>query len=135
MKINQKLYNAALELLQSCYKKNKLAGAVAMYTKEGKILTSTFPFGKNVHQRLCYETGSICEAHKYNYQITSSICLIRKTDSNKILVVAPCGVCIERLRYWGPDVQVAVPDSTNPTKWISKTLKEVQPYYWANILS
>lgn len=132
MKIDQKLYNAALNLLNTRYKSGELAGATAVYTNDGEILTSTY--NKQTNAMLCYETGAICEAHKLNKKITAVICLLRRTGSDKVLVVTPCGICQERLYYWGDDVELAPPDPQNHTKWISKTLKDIQPYYWGNVL-
>ena len=134
MTIDDHLYKAALKLLQSRYQNGQLAGATAMYTEDGDILTSTYPYGEGVHQRLCYETGAICEAHKNNKRIVASICLLRKTNSDQVLVIAPCGVCQERLFYWGGNVQVAIPDPKDPTHYIVKTLSEVQPHYLASAL-
>ena len=134
MKIDQKLVDAAIELAKKRYPEGQLAGAVAMYTKEGDLLTSTYPYGDTVRQRLCYETGAICEAHKLGHNITASVCVVRRTGKNDFVIFTPCGVCQERLFFWGPDVEVAVPDENDPTKWVAKTLKEIQPYYWAEVL-
>lgn len=47
----------------------------------------------------------------------------------------PCGICQERLAFWGDAVQVAVPHEDDPTRWESKSLKEVQPYSWLRVYS
>ncbi len=132
MKIDQKLIDDAIKLLENRYKSGELAGASAAYTSDGEILTSTY--NKNTHAALCYETGIICEAHKRNIQITSIITILRRTDSDKILIITPCGICQERLYYWGDEMEVAVPNPQDPTKWNVKTLKEVQPFYWGKVL-
>jgi hypothetical protein len=31
---------------------------------------------------------------------------------------------------WGDEVQAAVPNENDSTKWQAKKLKEIQPYYW-----
>jgi cytidine deaminase len=134
MKLDQNLVDAAIKLATERYPDGTLAGAVAMYTKEGDLLTSTYPAGDTVRQRLCYETGAICEAHKLGHTITASVCVVRRTGKQEFIIYAPCGLCQERLFFWGPDVEVAVPDKDNPAKWIAKTLKEIQPYYWAEVL-
>ena len=41
--------------------------------------------------------------------------------------------CQERLFFWGPDVEVAVPDPQDSSRWLAKRLSEVQPYYWRNV--
>ncbi|MFD5764547.1 hypothetical protein ACFWIN_01805 [Streptomyces sp. NPDC127049] len=37
----------------------------------------------------------------------------------------------ERLAPWGPDVEVGVPDPEDSTRWLARTLIEVNPYHWA----
>jgi len=67
-----------------------------------------------------------------NEKITASVCVIR--DQNKeIHILTPCGICQERLFYWGDEIEVAVPKSNDSTKWLVKTLKDVQPYHWYKI--
>jgi len=97
MNIDQKLIDAAIDLLEKRYKPGELAGASAAYTSDGEILTSTY--NKNTHAALCYETGIICEAHKRNVKIATIVSLLRRTGSDKILVIAPCGICQERLFF------------------------------------
>lgn len=56
-------------------------------------------------------------------------CAIMYTKEEEYLLTA-CGICQERLHYWGKDVKVAV---TNPNnEIIFKTLEELSPFYWAN---
>ena len=38
----------------------------------------------------------------------------------------------ERLALWGQDVEVAIPDADDSSHWLTKTLRQVQPYYWRN---
>ena len=132
MKLDQELVETAVQLLKKRYQDGEPGGAAAMYTKEGKVLTSTY--NKETSAKLCHETGAICEAHKYEYTITASVCVLRRTSSKKVVIATPCGICQERLYFWGPEVEVAVPDPKDPTKWVSKTLKEIQPYHWATLL-
>ena len=65
--------------------------------------------------------------------ITASACVARAPRSDDILVLTPCGICQERLFHWGDQVEVAVPDPADPTRWMTKTLREIQPYYWVNV--
>lgn len=51
--------------------------------------------------------------------------------SGEVTVVAPCGACQERLALWGPQVQLGVDDPTSAVGWSSKSLLEINPYYWA----
>jgi cytidine deaminase len=68
------------------------------------------------------------EAHKLNTKITHSICVVRDKEKGKVTVLTPCGICQERLFYWGSDVRVAIftPDDI----LTFKTLEEVQPHHW-----
>ena len=103
-----------------------------MYTDDGTILASVFFQPRLGGAGLCAETGSICEAHKLNKRIIASACVARLSGADPILVMTPCGICQERLFYWGEQVEVATPDPANPSQWVVKTLKEVQPHYWVN---
>lgn len=61
--------------------------------------------------------------------MTHSICIVRDDEKSAFKVLSPCGICQERLFYWGPNVKVAV---TLPGEDIVfKTLSEVQPYHWS----
>ncbi|WP_226577819.1 cytidine deaminase [Halobacillus litoralis] len=129
MDSEQKLYQAAKELLEERYPTG-CGGAAAMYTNEDEILTSVAPEVINASTELCIETGAILEAHKLNTKITHSICIVRDNENEEIKVLTPCGVCQERLIYWGKDVKVAV-TSNDEKPLLFKTLKEVQPYHWS----
>lgn len=48
------------------------------------------------------ETGAIVEAHKFGKKVTHSICLARADESSELKILSPCGICQERLFYWGP---------------------------------
>jgi len=129
MKIDQVLVNAAIDFIGSRFSERKWAGAAAMYTEDGQILISTAPENVNDSVSLCHETGAICEAYKLGKRIVASVC-VSFDDAGKAHILTPCGVCQERLMYWGEDVEVAVPNSSDSTRWLSKTLKDVQPFYW-----
>ncbi|PAV28435.1 cytidine deaminase [Virgibacillus profundi] len=127
MNIEQKLYQSAIELIEKRYPSG-WGGAAAMVTENGQILTSVSPDIINASTELCIETGGILEAHKLNTKITHTICVVREDENAEFTILTPCGVCQERLFYWGEDVKAAV---TNPHGRIEyKTLKEIQPYHW-----
>lgn len=127
MDIEQKLYQAAIDLIEKRYPSG-WGGAAAMYTENGQILTSVAPDVINASTELCIETGAILEAHKLNTKITHTICVVREDGNSEFTVLSPCGVCQERLFYWGENVKAAV---TNPNgKLEYKLLKEIQPYHW-----
>lgn len=130
MKLDQKLVDATIDFIKSRFPKvGDWDGAAAMYTQSGKILVSTYVESPNVGTGLCNETGSICEAHKLGEKVTASVC-VGRSPQGEFEIVTPCGVCQERLFFWGPDVEVAIPDPSNAQKWIAKKLIEVQPFYW-----
>ncbi|MBG9456716.1 cytidine deaminase [Lysinibacillus sphaericus] len=127
MDIERKLYQSAVELIEKRYPSG-WGGAAAMYTEDGQILTSVAPDVINASTELCMETGAILEAHKLNTKVTHSICIARENENSVFTVLTPCGVCQERLFYWGENVKAAI---TNPNgELIFKTLKEIQPYHW-----
>jgi len=65
---------------------------------------------------------------KYLISVAHCICVVRDDEKSPFKVLSPCGVCQERLRYWGEDVKVAVTTKDNVLKFV--TLKELQPFHW-----
>lgn len=129
MNIKNKLYNEAINLIKKRYPSG-FGGAAAMYTEDGKILTSVAPEIINASTELCIETGAILEAHKLNVKITHSICVVRDNENSEFKILTPCGICQERLFYFGDDLKVAITNEANEV--IFKSLKEVQPFHWYN---
>lgn len=125
--IEQKLYLAAIDLIKTRYPSG-WGGAAAMYTENGQIVTSVSPAVINASTELCIETGAILEAHKLNEKITHSLCVVRDDENSDFKVLTPCGVCQERLYYWGSDVKAAI--TTKDENVTFKTLEEIQPYHW-----
>jgi cytidine deaminase len=82
----------------------------------------------NAGVELCIETGAMCEAQKYNEKVTHCLCVTRDDENARYKILSPCGVCQERLRYWGGEVKVGVTTKDNVLKFV--TLKELQPYHW-----
>ncbi|WP_214721318.1 cytidine deaminase [Exiguobacterium sp. s192] len=127
MNIEQQLFEAAKELIETRYP-NGWGGAAAMATDNGRILTSVAPEVVNASTELCIETGAILEAHKLNCRITHTICVVRDDEQAPFKILSPCGVCQERLFYFGAAVKAAV---TNPEQaLVFKALHELQPYHW-----
>ena len=127
MNIEVDLYNAAVDLAKKRYPKG-WGGAAAVRTETGKILTSVPPDIENESLALCIEVGAYLEACKLNESVTHSLCVARTEESSEFKILTPCGICQERLGYWGGDVRVAV---TNPDNTILfKPLRELQPYHW-----
>ncbi|MBP2079192.1 cytidine deaminase [Oceanobacillus polygoni] len=127
MDIEHKLYEAATQLLTKRYPTG-WGGAAAMYTEDGRILTSVAPDVINASTELCMETGAILEAHKLDTKITHSICVVRDDEQSPFKILTPCGVCQERLFYWGPTTKAAI--TTVSGDLIFKTLAEIQPFHW-----
>ncbi|WP_449354695.1 cytidine deaminase [Virgibacillus natechei] len=128
MDLEKKLYDQAVKLIKDKYPSD-WGGAAAMALEDGTILTSIAPEVIVASTELCMETGAILEAHKLGEKVTHSICLVRDDEYSEFKVLSPCGVCQERLFYWGPDVKVAV--SVPGQDVVFKTLSEVQPYHWS----
>ena len=103
-------------------------GCAVMYTQEGEFLISVYFDSHNSAAELCMETGAMCEAQKYNYTITHSLCVSRENEKEELKILTPCGICQERLRYWGSNVKVAVSNSKNVV--VFKPLNEIGLHYW-----
>ena len=71
----------------------------------------------------------MCEAHKYNEKVTHCLCVTREDENSPYTVLSPCGICQERLRYCGEDVQVGL--TTGGDELLFVELKELQPYHWS----
>lgn len=99
-----------------------------MYSENGSILTSVAPEVINASTELCIETGAICDAHKLDEKITHTICVVRDNENAEYKVLTPCGVCQERLFYWGGEVKAAI--YTTDGELIFKKLEEIQPHHW-----
>jgi cytidine deaminase len=129
MHLDQQLVDAAIEQALSRFPTG-YAGAAALATAEGRVITSVCFDSPNEVVDLCHETGAICEANRLNLQVTASVCVSRSSPKDPFVILTPCGVCQERLAKWGLDVEVAIPSPEDPSKWQSKRLREVQPFYW-----
>ncbi len=131
MRLDQGLVDAAREQLESRFP-NDEGIAAAMYTEDGDVVTGVFFEPEWGGGALCAETGALCEAERRNKRVTASVCVSRLSGSDPIVILTPCGICQERLFHWGESMEVAVPDPDDPTGWMTRTLGEVQPYYWVN---
>ncbi|MFI0470817.1 hypothetical protein ACH347_42730 [Saccharopolyspora sp. 5N102] len=81
------------------------------------------------------ETGALCQAYTLDKRVTASVCVSKLPGAEGHPVLAPCGVCQERLALWGPDVEVAVADADSPSGWSARTLRELNPFYWGTLFS
>jgi cytidine deaminase len=102
-----------------------------MLLDDGSIVTGTSPDTVNASVELCHEVEPYCAAFRRERGIVASVCLHRIGDE-QYFVLAPCGVCRERLANHGPDVLLAVPGaSPTDVAWVS--LREAMPHYWMSV--
>ena len=125
--IEREMYRRAVELIEARYPTG-WGGAGVVHTAGGHYFTSVSIETANASAGLCIETGAMLEAHKYNEKVTHCMCLVREDENAPYRVLSPCGICQERLRYWGEDVQAAVTTTDEPLKFVA--LGELQPYHW-----
>ena len=126
--IGKEMFNKALDFLNYRYGENKAGGVAVLRIETGDYLISVWDEEKNDSAYLCAETGAICEAHKLNKKVTHSLCVCRQKDDTPYEILSPCGICQERLFYFGKGVKCAI--STKDNSVVFKTLEELQPYYW-----
>ncbi len=131
MPLDQSLIDAAISQALERYPTG-YAGAAAVKTESGKIITSVSFDPPNSGASLCHETGAYCEANRIGEKVVASVCVSRSEPERAFLILAPCGICQERLALWGKDVDVAVAVPRKPSQWQSKKLYEVSPHYWLN---
>ncbi|MCP1425899.1 MULTISPECIES: cytidine deaminase [Paenibacillus] len=128
LNIEQQLFDAAAKFVKQRYPQG-WGGAGAVYTEAGSLLISVAPEVINDATHLCMETGAYLEAHKLNERVTHSLCIARDDEHSEFKVLTPCGVCQERLFYWGEEVKAAVYDPSG--QLVFKRLDEIQPYHWS----
>lgn len=129
-KIGIEMYKKAIDFMNFRYGPDKAGGVAVLKIQNGEYLISVWDEEVNESAYLCAEVGAICEAHKLNQKVTHSLCVCRQNDGEKQKILTPCGICQERLFFWGENVKCAITNENNDV--IFKTLKELQPYYWNN---
>ena len=134
MSLDQSLVDAAIQQALSRFPTG-YAGAAAIRTNTGEILTSVCFDAPNTGASLCHETGAYCEANRKGARVLASVCVSRSEPGRPFLILAPCGICQERLALWGPDVEVAVAIKGQPSAWEAKRLSDLQPHYWRNAVN
>jgi cytidine deaminase len=130
MNIEQQLYTSAKKLIEERYLKG-CGGAAAVRIQDGTILTSVAPEVVNEALSLCIEVGALLEANKRNQSVTHSLCIYRENEKSDYIILTPCGICQERLIYWGSNVQVAISNPKN--ELIFKPLGELMPHHWSQV--
>ncbi len=104
-------------------------GVAVLRLADGTFLTSVAIETANGGASLCIETGAICEAHKLAKRVTHSACFVREDETKPLCILTACGICQERLRFWGDDVKIAVTGSTDPFMFLP--LSGLQPFHWS----
>ena len=127
LEIEKEMYRRAKELIEKRYPEG-WGGAGIVHTEKGHYFTSVSIETANSSAILCIETGAMLEAHKYREKVTHCMCLVRDDENSPFKVLSPCGICQERLRYWGEEVYVAVTTQDNSLLFV--TLGELQPHHW-----
>ncbi|MFT8469573.1 MAG: hypothetical protein ABF661_01365 [Oenococcus sp.] len=57
---------------------------------------------------------------------------MRENEKSAFQVLTPCGICQERLNFWGDQVLCAIGiDKHNSVQYLP--LKELQPHHWLNV--
>ena len=128
LRIENRMSALATELIRRRYPKG-WGGAALVHTAQGHDFTSVALESANSSVLLCIEVGAMCEAHKCNERVTHCLCVVRDDESAPFKTLTPCGVCQERLRYWGTDVQVGV--STRDNSLLFVPLRVLQPHHWS----
>ena len=127
MTVEETMYSKAAEFIKERYPTG-WGGAAVIHTADDRYLISVAPEVFNASAELCIETGAICEAHKYNAKVTHCLCLVRNNETSPFKVLTPCGICRERLKFWGEDLLVAVTSDDSIVRFVR--LGELMPYYW-----
>lgn len=130
--IENRMYQMAVELINNRYPAG-WGGAAVIHTDKDHFFTSVALDTANGSAQLCIEVGAMCEAHKYNEKVTHCLCVVRDDEKSPFKVLTPCGICQERLRYWGTDVLAGVTTENNGLQFMK--LNELQPYHWTNAYS
>lgn len=127
--IENKMYQMAIELIESRYPVG-WGGAAIIHTAKDNYYSSVALETANGSAQLCIEVGAMCDAHKFNEKVTHCLCVVRDDEKSSFKVLSPCGICQERLRYWGKDVLVGVTTSDHQLKFIE--LSKLQPHHWSD---
>ncbi len=110
------------------------AVAAAILTQSHQIYTGIWIDAALDAAALCAETGPICEAHRTNEVVLASVCVMRESTNGDIQVVPACGICQERLSYWGMDLVVGIPGTKIDGVCDFLPLSALRPHYWRDVL-
>lgn len=132
MDSNQVLVNSAIEQLRARWPgAQDSVAAAAVRLEDGQILSSVSFDNFNAAATMCPEAGAVAQAYTLGKRVIASACVTNGTQEGTYQVLAPCGICQERLAVWGPDVLAAVPGPEGTNTWDMLPLRALNPYYWA----
>lgn len=128
--IENELFEAAKRQVIARYPSG-YGGAAAIATTSGRILTSVAPETQNDALSLCMEVGAYLEAHRLDEGVVYSLCVYRASEESDFIVLTPCGICQERLSFWGGGVRVAISNPENTLKFVE--IRELMPHHWSQV--
>lgn len=106
------------------------AVTAAVMTDQGSIFTGIWNDASVDAATLCAETGPICQAHAAGEAVFASVCVARDFAEQPFRVLPACGICQERLAFWGLEVLIGVPGKAVADICEFKTLRALRPCYW-----
>ncbi len=127
--IFSEMYALAVSLLNKRYPDGWGCAAI-IRSADGRYFTSVYMDAISRSVELCFETGAILDAHKEDVLCTHSLSIVREDTGSPVKIILPCGVCQERMRFWGEDFKVAS-ESNGDQGFI--TLKQLSPHHWTDI--
>lgn len=130
--IKEEMYRRAIAFISKRYPQG-WGGVAIIHSADDQYFSSVAIQTPNSSTILCIEVGAITEAHKFDVQVTHCLCLIRENENSPFKILSPCGLCQERLRFWGADVLVAVTTPDSALKFVR--LAELQPFHWTQAYS
>lgn len=107
-------------------------GAGGVLLENGDILTSISPEFPNAASSVCMELGSYIQAATLRQQVTHTLCLVRENEHDSLTVLTPCGICQERLDFWGKTTQCGI-DLLPDGEIHYIPLADLQPFHWSGV--
>ncbi|MCT4388781.1 MULTISPECIES: cytidine deaminase [Leuconostoc] len=130
-KNTSKLFDSISKTIDKHYPEG-WGGAAGVLLENGDILTSISPEFPNAASSVCMELGSYIQAATLDQKITHTLCLVRENEHDSLTVLTPCGICQERLNFWGNTTQCGIEILPNgEIHYIS--LADLQPFHWSRV--
>lgn len=126
MKLDHQLHEKIIQFIFQRFGDDPWVVASGAYTLGQKILFSTAPYEH-------FKTGQgplgslVHEAFKYSEGISACMTL-KKDNQGSFEIVVPNGHELDKLQFFGPSVEVAIPLGGDLSKYSIKSLKEIAPY-------